>query len=210
MPPTPTPVPPPEPITFEGRGAKTNLEVTVVEGLLVFDIQHTGYRGFAVKLFDKATSTDMREIVNNQGLFKGTVAWGVSQSPFMTTIKPGDYLLGVEATGPWKITMSQPSISEGKEVPLTLTGRGATVTEPFVLAQGPHAFKSRATTNQPVSYFEASIIKADGSNQQAIVSEPLVQGSPVEASKIIGVQPSQAGLYVISVLTDGNWSITIE
>jgi hypothetical protein len=185
-------------------------EFSVADGLLVFEMQHSGFRGFAVKLFDKDTTTGMREVVNNKGAFKGSVAWAVNQSPLLTAIKPGDYVLGIEATGAWKVTVSQPQQVEGKAIPLTFSGSGTVVTEPFVLPQGPRTFKARATTNQPVSYFEATIIKSDGSSQQVVVSEPVVQGGPVEASKVIGIQANQVGLYIISVQMDGNWSITIE
>ncbi|MBI2862595.1 MAG: hypothetical protein HYX89_07230 [Chloroflexi bacterium] len=205
--PTDTPQPTPEPVIFEGKGVKVTPEFSVADGLLVFELHHDGTGAFAVKLFDKEASQNPSDIVSNKKGFDGTVAWSVNKGGLMT-VKPGQYTLGVEATGNWKVTISQPKPASGKPIPLTLTGEGTVVTEPFELPQGPRTFELKNTTKATFSNFIVKLIKVDGSKEETIAVE-LTWSKPTEVSKVIGIKANEAGVYVLSVRAEGDWSVRI-
>lgn len=208
-PPPPTATPEPaEPTVFEGKGAKVTPEFVVHKGLLLFNLESDGGQ-FTVKMFDKAASKNPSNVIESSKAFKGSIAWSVSDTALFH-MEPGTYTLGIEATGIWKVAVTQPQIDHGLAAPVSFHGTGTQVTEPFVLSGGPRAFQFTATTRGSLSNFIVRLIKADGSKEESIANELPTSRKPAAGSKIVGIRATEAGAYVLSVRGDTEWSITVE
>lgn len=99
--PTPTPVPEPESQEVSGNGGDVSDSFSADGGLVTFDLEHTGESNFQVELLtDDGERVEL--LVNAIGDYDGAVAMYVP---------PGEYILDVNADGPWEGTIEQPRFS---------------------------------------------------------------------------------------------------
>ncbi len=199
----------PSAFSFQGKGPGATPEFAVQEGVLLFDLHHEGEGAFSVKVFDKSGIQNPVDVISVRRRFDGAVAWSVGRAGLFA-MKPGQYTLGVDATGSWRIILTQPRPSGGKPVPLTLTGDGTAVTEPFNLERGTSGFRMENQTSAALSSFVVRLLKLDGSKEEGLANELPSAGKPAQASRQLGIKASEAGLYLLSVRAEGPWSVSIE
>ena len=92
------PVEEPDPINLSGSGQMATSPFQLESGLAVFSLSYQGDRNFIVNLLDKNGADAGRgALVNEIGPFNGSKAIQIPQDDI--------YLLQVEASGPWTITV---------------------------------------------------------------------------------------------------------
>ena len=92
------PVEEPDPINLSGSGQMATSPFQLESGLAVFSMSYQGDRNFIVNLLDKNGADAGRGgLVNEIGPFNGSKAIQIPQDDI--------YLLQVEASGPWTITV---------------------------------------------------------------------------------------------------------
>jgi hypothetical protein len=88
----------PDPIILEGVGQKATDKVKLKQGLIVFEMKHTGESNFSVWLLDNS-GDKVELLVNEVGNFDGSKAVQIPENE--------DYLFDVSADGPWSIVAKQ-------------------------------------------------------------------------------------------------------
>lgn len=130
---------------------------------------------------------------------------GASESSAVGNIpKSGDYLFDVSSTGSWTITVEQPRLTTAQSIPVTLSGSGDQVSEPFYLKKGLIKFASKNVDNsQYSSNFIVYLIDSNG-NAQGLVANDI---GTADSSKATSV--SKDGIYMLDVMSGGEWQITV-
>ena len=114
----------PENISISGDGQEASQEYFLDKGLSIFSMKHSGSSNFAVWMLDSSgNKVDLR--ANEVGDFDGAKAVGISQSY--------DYVLDIDADGPWLVDISQPRPKTAQSVPITFSGKGQQASELFGL-----------------------------------------------------------------------------
>ena len=92
---TPTPMPTQESRTFQGNGTAATPPFTLHEGLAIFTCSTTGAGNFSVTLVG---SGETALVPPTEGPYSGSKGVSVSTT--------GQYLLNVEAAGPWEVSLA--------------------------------------------------------------------------------------------------------
>jgi hypothetical protein len=131
---------------------------------------------------------------------------GSSESSAVENIaKSGDYLFDVTSTGSWTITVEQPRLTTAQSIPVTLSGSGDQVSEPFNLKKGLIKFASKNVDNSKYpSNFIVYLVDSNG-NSQGLVANDI---GTKESSKATSV--SKDGIYMLDVMSGGEWEITVS
>ncbi len=87
-----------EPIVIEGIGQKATSKTELKQGLVVFELKHSGESNFSVWLLDD-DGNRVELLVNEVGNFEGSRAVQIATN--------GKYLFDISAGGPWSITIKQ-------------------------------------------------------------------------------------------------------
>lgn len=95
-------------ISLSGEGQEASQMFTLTEGLSIFTMKHSGASNFAIWLMD-SNGQIIELLVNEVGDFDGAKAVGISKS--------GDYILDINADGPWTVYISQPRSQIAQSVP---------------------------------------------------------------------------------------------
>lgn len=166
---------------------------TLTQGLVIFHMTHDGGSNFAVVLLDdKGEWVEL--LVNEIGRFDGAKAVGIGRT--------GTYLLDIQADGNWTILIEQPSAtSTAPAAPQTFTGRGQQVSPMFKLASGLTIFHM---AHDGGSNFAVVLLDNKGNWVELLVNEI---GS-FDGAKAVGIR--RAGVYLLDITADGNWTVTIE
>ncbi len=204
--PTPTPTPEPEPITLEGSGDKVSHKFELLAGITIFEMSHDGTRNFIVELMSGSGDT-VDLLVNTIGQYTGDKAVGVQKGALLGA-EPGMHLLNIQADGSWSITIRQPHFSSAPGLPQNFSGKGDSVSMPFLLDQGLATF---TLTHDGTRNFIVELMSDAGETVDLLVntigSYEGSQALGVKRGAIIGPQP---GIHLLNITADGNWSITIE
>ncbi|MDP2182042.1 MAG: hypothetical protein Q8K99_05660 [Actinomycetota bacterium] len=184
---TPEPEPEPDPIKLTGKGTKVTKKFALADGLAVFSMSHKGSSNFIVHLRSVDGEVD-EGLVNEIGKFNGS--WPIF-------LGAGDYLLEVEADGPWAFTITQPRPAS-VDVMTQFKGKGKTATDIFYLDAG---MKTVVLKHTGESNF---IVHVHGVADEGLVNEI----GKFDGSVILDVPESGGAIF--SVEADGDWSIKIE
>lgn len=192
QPPAPEPQPEPEPITLSGVGPQATEIFRLEDGLVVAQMSHQGASNFIVQPIDETGAAAGQTLANQIGAFEGSTA---------TNSIAGNYLLNVDADGPWTITLEQPRILDA---PATrdFSGAGMVATEPFSLSAGLARFEM---SHQGERNFIVYLLDSAGNSVGATLANEIgsVNGSQA-------IQVPQDGAYLLRVEADGPWTIRVQ
>ena len=180
------------PIQLSGKGDQASSKFQMQAGLSTWKITHDGRSNFKVSLL----GSDGREVdmpVNEIGRYSGTQVVRVA--------KAGEYLLNVNADGKWSATIEQPRPSTAPAKPLSVTGKGPTVTPFVTLPKGLCVFKM---THRGDGVFRVKLYNSEGRR----IEDPAAQLGAYDGSKAITIE--EEGIYVIAVYANGDWTLNIE
>jgi hypothetical protein len=192
--PIPTAVPEASPISLSGTGDQATQKFHLQSGLSIFTMKYDGSDNFIVELKDhNGELVDL--LANVIGSYDGSQAEGITSD--------GDYILNVQASGPWTITITQPRPTTGSSAPVTLSGKGPKATQFVYLKHGLATFQMSHDGSHNF------IVELYDHNGQLAGFDGLL------ANKIGSYSGSQAatidnsGVYLLNVQADGNWQIGV-
>ncbi len=183
----------PAPIELSGTGQKATQKFQLEQGLSEFSMTYRGGGNFIVWLMDGETGLNIDLLANEIGSFNGSTAVGITAD--------GDYILNVQADGPWTVSITQPRQSPTQSAPLTLQGTGKKASELFTLDYGLKTFEMnyRGADN-----FIVWLMDDQGNRVDLLANEI---GS-FDGSKAIGIP--QTGTYLLNIESNGKWEISIK
>lgn len=183
----------PEPIELSGTGQKATQKFQLEQGLSVFSTTYRGSDNFIVWLMDGETGQNIDLIANEIGSSNGSKAVGITSA--------GDYILNVQANGPWTVTITQPRKSATRSAPLTLQGTGNQASELFTLGNGLRTFNMdyHGSNNFIVWLMD------DQGNQVDLLANQI---GNFNGSKAVGIP--QTGTYLLNIQANGKWKVSIE
>lgn len=183
----------PVPIELSGTGQKATQKFKLEQGLSEFSMKYRGSSNFIVWLVDGETGQNVELLANEIGSFDGSKAVGITAD--------GDYILNVQADGPWTVIITQPRQSPTQSAPLTLQGTGQQASELFTLDYGLKTFEMNY---RGASNFIVWLMDDQGNRVDLLANEI---GS-FNGSKAIGIP--QTGTYLLDVQADGKWEISVK
>lgn len=187
---TTTREPPPPPQTLQGRGNSSTPRFLARGGLTIVRASHRGESNFIVRLLTPSGQNLGGSLFNVIGAFDGATAVGL---PF------GDYLLEVEADGPWTFVIEQPRPDAAPPLPVSYAGRGMSVVGPF---QGNGGGARFALTHSGAENFIVRTITVAGDESSTIANEiGPYQGDTVEGLDVV--------VYYLVVEADGQWTAQV-
>jgi hypothetical protein len=178
---------------FRSAGAQELRGVELEAGLAILEGDYQGEGNFIVELYDGAGS--YVELLSNR------IGPGRSSKP-VRVAAAGSYTLNVLAAGAWEIDVRQPRFSpiQTRERPATFVGSGQQAT-PFVhLGVGETVVEA---THSGEGNFTAVLLTEGGAYVELLCNEV----GACRAAKNITVRA--AGLYLLDVMGDGDWVITV-
>ena len=194
----------PEPIRLSGNGQMATELFNLEEGLSVFRMTHQGDGNFSATLLDE----DGQRAGGTRGLdsllanvidsFEGSHAVGV---------EAGRYVLDVQASGPWTITIEQPRPSSALQT-TNFTGNSQSATDFFQLSQGLKTFNM---THEGNGNFSVTLLDKNGrraGGMGGLESLLVNEIGSFDGSKAVRIP--EEGIYLLQVQADGPWSIQIE
>ena len=198
--------PGPKLIHLKGQGDDVSPKFILEEGVSIITMSHDGKSNFIVQLMNE--NGDLVDLlVNETGSFKGSKAIGVRKDNFMGA-KPGAYIVNVTADGNWEILIEQLRPKDAKSLPINFKGKSYGVSSFFTLNEGLTTFKM---THDGKSNFIITLLNSNGSLTELLVNEigsySGKKAIGVKKNNFIGAKP---GIYILSVMADGNWSISIK
>lgn len=87
-----------QPITLSGTGQEATQSFHLNGGLTRFNMTYNGGHNFIIHLMNTVDGSTQEYLVNEIGNFNGSRAFNVPA---------GDYILDVQASGPWKVIITQ-------------------------------------------------------------------------------------------------------
>ena len=192
--------------TIRGTADVSTDTFDLSEGIAVFDISHDGTGEFSVDMLDSRGRSEQL-LVDTSGRYSGVVGAGVNEDS-VSGPAPGAHSLSVEASGAWKIVISQPSWTSGDLAPISLRGSGDDVAGPIELQAGRVEF---TLVHDGTSAFIVDLVKTDG----ALVDNLANETGSFRETKRLGVragvaQGAEPGIYGLFVTADGRWSISMQ
>lgn len=181
-----------EVIGLEGEGRQATRKFELQQGLAILRVEHEGSSNFVVRLLD-SKGREGQTLFNQIGEFAGTRGFEIRE--------PGQYLLDVQADGPWKVEIVQPQPKTDDRNPQRYQGKGYDVTPFVTLDEGLAVFKLK---HGGKSRFSAYLVDAQGRElaQLTNVLGAFDGSTPVRIEK--------PGVYFLNVAGDGDWAIELE
>ncbi len=184
-----------EEITLSGTGPAATRLFRLEPGLSVFFMAHEGNSNFIVDVLDEnGSSVAPMGLANVIGGFSGSTAVQIQRG--------GQYLLDIQADGPWKIIVLQP---RNADPPATrsFSGDSQEVTSLFELSGGLHRVEM---THQGDGNFIVDLLDENGAS---VVPMGLANEiGPFEGSR--AMQVPDDGVYLFAVQANGPWTITVD
>jgi hypothetical protein len=188
---TAEPVPRYEPITLSGSGQKATTKFNLKKGLSIFEMKYTGASNFIPTLLDSEGNT-VALLANVIGKFNGSKAVSVPED--------GEYLINMQASGSWTVTVTQPRLKDAPETK-SFSGDGQKASELFYLKKGLKTFSMKY---DGTSNFIPTLVNANGQTVELLANEI----GAFDGSKAVRV--GSDGIYLLDVQASGSWTITIE
>lgn len=193
--PTPTPTPEPTPApdeasySFSGSGGDVTGDFDTAGGLVVFDLSHSGSSNFIVYAVDSDGNEEL--LANHIGDYDGRVA---------VALPADNYVLQVDAEGPWQAEVTQPRFSTAEVEPLPASATGAHA-EYF----GPYEFEGRTEVTIRVTnsaHAAVWLTTVDGQQVDLLANDV----GPYEQTTLV----RQSGHGLIAIDSDSaEWAIEI-
>jgi hypothetical protein len=213
-------------LSGDGPGHSELFEVD--GGLTVFEISHDGSGNFIVELQDKENER-VTGLVNALGDFEGSTA---------THVPPGEYVVAVRGDS-WSVSVTQPRYTEAEAPPVSFSGEGTRVTDPFEVRapeeqgggegeDGDGEESSRTEWREQPA--EVALVEADVVERRPVRFAITHQGEgnvritllDREGRRAAGVLNDfdsvdtttraevKPGIYLLNVEAEGEWTIEIE
>lgn len=180
-----------EDIELSGSGAEVSDPFQLEEGLSVITLTHSGDSNFIVRVL--STSDDDTEyLVNEIGDYDGVTAFGVDVA--------GEYVLDVDADGPWTATIEQPRDTSNAQYTKSFSGEGMMVTDFIKVEEGLAVFNF---THDGDSNFIVHLLDEGGD----VVGYLANQIGEYEGSIAEYVDE---GTYVVRIDADGEWTMDFD
>lgn len=186
----------PAPINLSGSGQMATDPFNLESGLSIFRMTHQGSRNFSVKLLDQnGRPAGLDSLLANEiGPFEGSQA---------VQAKAGQYVLDIQADGPWTVTIEQPRPSTAPQT-TSFSGNTKTATDFFELSQGLHKF---TMTHQGSRNFSVKVLDKNGASAglDSLLANEI---GPFNGSKAF--RASKDDIYLLQVDADGPWTIQVS
>ncbi len=191
-------------ITLSGSSDEVTDRFTLQAGVAVFHLNHAGTSAFAVTLLD-ANGQYVEMLANEIGAFTGETLLGVKTGNIVGA-DPGEHYLEIEASGAWSVTIEQPRVSSGNELPQTISGSGPWASMAFDLPSGVVVFN---TTHSGSGNFGVKLWADDGEYVNLIVNELGYYTGEESITVGDGLLSASPGIYWLDIDADGSWTVRI-
>lgn len=182
----------PAPIDLSGNGQTATEPFRLESGLAIARMTYQGESNFIVGLLGGNGARAGNSLANVIGSFQGSQA---------VQARAGEYLLDVQASGPWMITIEQPRPNTAPRT-TSFNGVGKVATDFFQLSEGLNRVE---LTHQGSSNFIVKLLDKNGASVgMGLVNEI----GPFEGSK--AVQIPKDDIYLLQVEADGPWAIQFK
>ncbi len=177
-------------LTFSGNGNQVTESFILPSTTAVFTMGGgSAGTNFIVTLY-KANTGEYEDLLANEiGEVNTSVPSGVGENR---------YVLEVQSSSMWHITIEQPKTSAG--LVGSFSGTGTRATQLFTMLQGT---KTLSYSHDGTSNFIVTLWKQNGELEDI----PVIEQGPVSGGTFI--LPEQ-GNYILGVDADGNWAISIN
>jgi hypothetical protein len=177
-------------LEVSGRDNQTSRSLALNAGLAIFHVTYQGTGDYSFLLLDD-NGDPVEDIADGHGAFAGSTAIGIDQFC--------DCTVDVQTSGPWTVTVDQPSALSGGAVPTTLTGSGQAASTAFQSAGGLTTFHQRVRDS---GGGRVTLLNSIGE-----VLDVLGEGdSAFDRSRTVELDP---GTYLLQVDTDGPWTVDV-
>lgn len=191
-------------VTFSGTSDDVTSKFVLEAGITIFYMKYTGADNFIIWMYnDTGAQTEL--LANEIGSYDGAQLIGVRADNIMGAT-PGQYYLGVEASGAWNVTVEQPRMSSGSALPQTLTGSGEEVSVPIQLTSGVAIFNM---THDGSSNFIVTLWADDGDYVALLANEIGDYSGETSVTVNGGLFNASPGIHWINIDADGSWTIKI-
>lgn len=196
--PTPSPPPPPpppggQPIVISGQGPQASARFRLEAGLVTMKAQKSGSFYLGVELL--AANGDY---IDSMFLPRDEDV-GVTADEIAAT---GEYLVNVDASGDWTITIEQPRPTAAPPPQQTYTGtRGESLTPFFQLSEGLTILRG---SHSGAGSLSLSLRDARG----GLVEWLYLPRDETSGAQLDGLD--QAGIHFVEVDAEGDWSLSVE
>lgn len=181
---------PTEPVDFQGDAGRTTDPFDHPGGLARFEYRHDGDEAFSVDV-QTSDGDSVATLVDAEGGASGSRYLGLDE---------GSYVLDVEAGGSWSVRYAAPLHELGDALPVSYEGGGPTAVEPpFEHDGGEIAFEYRHAGEEA---FVVEVFDADTGEVAATVADTSGQAEGTTEEQL------DAGIYVLGVEADGEWSLS--
>lgn len=177
----------PPPVTFTSETSGYTEMFDVHDGLLLLRVVHNGTGPFEVQLVPEGGQGI--PVLLGSGTYRAVRA---AQMP------DGPYRLEVQASGPWAVSVEQPVIGEGLEVPASVEGDGESVSDPLELESGDPLEVSVSTESGDPLYVR--VLNSEG---ELLAETELADGHNI----IEGLEP---GIVIFDVRGDSLWQLHVR
>lgn len=182
--------------SFEGDGATETDRFALDRGLMRYRYESdANQETFTSQLVDmerdgSSEYLDDRSLTNYMAPIQGEL---------MNIVSGGEYLIDVDVEGPWSIEIDQPALTqdETKTLPVDVSGSAPSYVGPVEL----HSDAEVHATHRGDSVFSVHSITLDGH-----WDVPVNDSGELETTRVF----RDEGVAWISIVGDGDWSITIE
>lgn len=179
-------------IHLNGSARQATQKFELQAGLAVIQVRNEGKSNFVVGLVD-AQGEQIANLFNEIDEFSGRRAFNIAKS--------GTYLLDVDATGPWSLTIEQPRPTTAEPTPQLFAGEGTNVT-PFITLKKGLNVVGFERTGEGRGIF--TLLDRDGRAVEQIAN----QLDEFKGSKPVKIE--EEGIYFFNVYGDGNWTVAVE
>jgi hypothetical protein len=184
----------PAPITLSGSGPAATRLFRLEAGLTVIRMTHQGTSNFIVDFLDtNGNSVAFGSVANVIDPFQGSTPVQIPRG--------ADYLLDVQADGPWQIVVEQPRAASAPQT-RSFSGDSQQATQLFALSAGLHRVHM---THQGDSNFIVDLLDENGESVTLGLANEI---GPFDGSR--AVQVPVDGIYLFSVQANGPWTINID
>jgi hypothetical protein len=155
---------------------------------------HKGTSNIIVDLLDtNGNSVAFGSVANVIGPFQGSTPVQIPRG--------ADYLLDVQADGPWQIVVGQPRAASAPQT-RSFSGDSQQATQLFALSAGLHRVHM---THQGDSNFIVDLLDENGGSVTLGLANEI---GPFDGAR--AVQVPVDGIYLFSVQANGPWTINID